>query len=165
MTYADFVAAAATCRTEAEFRNSPFFSRHGRAIDELFLTPRAIDAPCDQRPSPLAELSIVHWNIEKGKQLDRIIRRLRDEPRLRDADAWCFNEVDDGMARTGNRDLAAELARELSATGFFLPTYIECTKGLPGERDAPGENRLGLHGLAILTRRPVREVAVLELPG
>ncbi|MDZ4804592.1 MAG: endonuclease/exonuclease/phosphatase family protein [Candidatus Eisenbacteria bacterium] len=164
MTYPDFVAASGACRTEAEFRNTPFFHAHGGALDELLRTPRPIGGPPGQRLPPSAELSLVHWNIEKGKQLGRIRQRLREEPRLRDADVWCLNEVDDGMARTGNRDIAAEVADELGAAGFFLPTYIECTKGLPAERIVPGENRLGLHGLAILTRRPVRNVTVLELP-
>lgn len=163
MSYADFVAAAGTCRTEAEFRKSPFFQEHGAALEELLQTPRLIGAAAVPKPSS-PELRLVHWNIEKGKQLDRIRQRLREEPRLRDADVWCFNEVDDGMARTGNRDVASEIARELGAMGYFLPTYIECTKGLPAEREAPGANRLGLHGLCILTRRPIMDVAVFELP-
>ena len=54
--------------------------------------------------------------------------------------------------------------RDLYRAGFFLPTYIECTKGLPEERLAPGNNRLGLHGLCVLTRRPIRDVTVIELP-
>ncbi|HEX7880576.1 MAG TPA: endonuclease/exonuclease/phosphatase family protein [Candidatus Eisenbacteria bacterium] len=167
MSYADFVRAAAAVRTEAAFRALPFFRTHGAALDALLVTPRPVgDAARSSAPSasPPRTLSVVHWNIEKGKELDRLRRRLRDEPRLRDADAWCLNEVDDGMARTGNRDIAAELAEVLGAHGFYLPTYIECTKGLPAERLVTGENRLGLHGIAVLSRRPIREVGVLQLP-
>jgi endonuclease/exonuclease/phosphatase family metal-dependent hydrolase len=107
---------------------------------------------------------VVHWNIEKGKQLERIVARLTQDPYLADADVYCLNEVDVGMARSGNRDVAAVLADALQCDSVFVPNYIECTKGPHEEAHAPGENELGLHGLAILSRHPFTRAWAVALP-
>jgi endonuclease/exonuclease/phosphatase family metal-dependent hydrolase len=181
----DFVTAARPFRTEAEFRASPFFARHGAPLEALLLTPRPVGGPAPAGGATVAApgfaappaavppsadrdgapLRVVHWNIEKGKAFEALLERLGGDPDLANADAWCLNEVDDGMNRSGNRDVAAELARHLGASGFYLPNYIEATKGLADERRIPGENARGLHGVAILTRRPVRDVRVVPLPN
>lgn len=166
LTYETFVAEAARHRTDAGFRASLFYRRHGAALDHLLSTPRPIDPPCHAAPRPPdGTLRVAHWNIEKGKELPLILRHLREDPGLAACDVFCFNEVDDGMNRSGsNADVAAELAAALEAPAWYLPTYIECTKGLPLERRLPGENSRGLHGVAIVSRRPVRELRSIELP-
>lgn len=169
--YADFLRAALACRTEAEFRRSPFFVRHGEELERLLLTPRVTSAPgadsgrearagSDDRP-----LRVVQWNIEKGRSLEGIARRMLDDPWLRDADVYCLNEIDRGTARGGNLDQPRALAAMLQCAAIDLPCYLECTRGVGPDLLVPGEHRLGLHGLAILTRLPVLGTSATSLPA
>ncbi len=67
------------------------------------------------------------------------------------------------MARSGNRDVARTLARELGLRYAFAPCYINLAKGAGHEYDAQGENELGLHGNAILSRYPLERARVISL--
>ncbi len=177
MPYTTFREAALSCSTEAEFRNSDYFRQHGTRLREFLETPQVFSNP---NPNPNHEpaepaaahgpadlpLRVVQWNIEKGKELDRIRERLTQEPDLARADIYCLNEVDWGMARSaGNADIARELAEALGCHWVYLPCYLECTKGpLEDEMQAPGDNERGLHGLAILSRHPIRDARGGPLP-
>ena len=46
-------------------------------------------------------IRLVSWNIEKGKRW-RLLEKCLDSESIRTADVLCLNEVDDGMARSGN---------------------------------------------------------------
>ena len=59
--------------------------------------------------------------------------------------------------------VAEELARELGMAEVFAPCYIALGKGSGIERRSEGENRFGLHGNAILSRYPIRDVRVIAL--
>lgn len=164
--YSEFVRAAQECRTEEQFRGSPFFTKHGTALEHLLRTPQIALYP-NPRPSehPHDRLRVVHWNIEKGKQLARIVHRLTSDPILRDADVYSFNEVDVGMARSGsNAHVPQVLADALGCHYAFVPSYLECTKGPNEEALAPGENARGWHGLAILSRLPIEGARAIPLP-
>ena len=167
--YADFLRAALACQTEEEFRRSPFFLRHGEELERLLSTPRVTPAPGDdagregRSGSDDRPLRVVQWNIEKGRSLEGIARRLRDDPWLRDADVYCLNEIDRGTARGGNLDQPRALAAMLQCAAIDLPCYLECTRGVGADLLVPGEHRLGLHGLAILTRLPVLGTSVTSL--
>jgi endonuclease/exonuclease/phosphatase family metal-dependent hydrolase len=110
-------------------------------------------------------LRVLQWNIERGRELEGIIRRLREDPWMCRADLLLLNEVDCGTARGGNDDQARRLAAALGMHHAWLPTYIECTKGTGVELDAEGENSLGLHGLAILSRWPITAARAVALPS
>ena len=56
----------------------------------------------------------VAWNIERGIRLERVIQSLQEHPALANADVLLLSELDWGMARTGNRFVARELAQELN---------------------------------------------------
>lgn len=164
--YHDFVRAAMECTTEAEFRRSAFYRWHSASLERLLDTPRIVAHPSPRPPEHSPErFRIVHWNIEKGKQLDRIVERLRSDSLLADGDVYSINEVDVGMARSGNNaDVAQVLAEALGCHHAFVPSYLECTKG-PGEESlAPGENTRGWHGLAVLSRWPIESARVIPLP-
>ncbi|MCA9727723.1 MAG: hypothetical protein KC729_08565, partial [Candidatus Eisenbacteria bacterium] len=166
IAYRAFVEAASSCRTEAEFRASRFFRENGEALESVLSKPQ-IEAHPATRPSGRDDdrLRVVHWNIEKGKELPLIIRRLTTDPVLRAADLYCLNEVDVGMARSGgNAHVARVLAEALGCHSVFVPSYLECTKGPGAEAEAPGENRRGWHGLAILSRIPIESARVVALP-
>lgn len=164
VSYREFVDAAASARTELAFRRSAFFARHGAALLRVLSTPRIVAAPrAEARRSDV--LRVVHWNIEKGKELAGLERRFREDPELRDADLVTLNEVDRGMLRAGaNADVAAALAATNDWHRVYLPSYLECTKGVNEELRLPGENTEGLHGLCILSRWPILEARMRPLP-
>lgn len=138
--------------------------RHCRDyLDDLFSTP--VYFPCPEaRPRLNDFLRLVQWNIEKGKRFDAILRTLREHPRLSTADLIAINEADLGMNRTGHRFVARELGEALQMHVVFAPVYLELTKGFGSELNLPGENIAALQGNAILSRHPLRESRVIELP-
>jgi endonuclease/exonuclease/phosphatase family metal-dependent hydrolase len=107
----------------------------------------------------------VAWNLERGSRLDQQVDALRRDPRLAHCDLLLITEADAGMARSGNRMVAEELARELGMAQVFAPCYLALGKGSGVERDATGVNRFGLHGNALLSRYPIREARALALPN
>jgi endonuclease/exonuclease/phosphatase family metal-dependent hydrolase len=109
----------------------------------------------------------VHWNLEHGNQYVRIEREVLTNSDLCDADLVLVNEVDIGMARSGNRDVAAELAGALSLHGVFAPLFLETTLGRDDDvrLAATRENQEGLFGMAILSRWPVSGARIVELPS
>ncbi|HKQ58754.1 MAG TPA: endonuclease/exonuclease/phosphatase family protein, partial [Candidatus Eisenbacteria bacterium] len=126
--------------------------------------------PPGREPEPARDpgrLRAVHWNIEHGNWYPMVETALASDPRLAGADLVTLNEVDLGMARAGNRDVAADLARALGLHAAWAPLFLETT---PGRHDdahaAAGQaNHEALFGLAILSRWPFRSARIVELPG
>src|SRR5262245_38093088 len=118
-------------------------------------------------PMPAAEDGIraVAWNIERGMQLDGVIQSLQQIPALANADLLLLSELDWGMARTGNRFVAREIAAALQMNYAFAPCYVALTKGAGLEKHAAGENAESLHGNALLSRFPIQRVHSLALPN
>jgi endonuclease/exonuclease/phosphatase family metal-dependent hydrolase len=86
---------------------------------------------------------------------------------LRDADLVLLNEVDLGMARAANRDVTADLAKALGLHAVFGALFLELT---PGRDDdlrfaARRENQESLFGVAILSRWPVTNARIVDLPS
>jgi endonuclease/exonuclease/phosphatase family metal-dependent hydrolase len=109
-------------------------------------------------------MRIVTWNIEKGKRWELLERCLAHES-IRSADVLCLNEVDDGMARSGNRRIASEIGKRLDMQVVFGQTFKELTKGFGDELFAPGENTTAIQGNATLSRFPVLDVKNVLLPS
>lgn len=151
--------------TLGELERSPFWKTHG---DEILGLLRRIQSgvfvgPAAE-PKDAGRVRIIHWNIERGKNYSAILHNLQEHPEMKEADIILLNEVDVGMARSGNRHTARDLAEALGHSWSFSPSYLELTKGIREELLAPGENEDSLHGLAILMRgEPVR-VQRVELP-
>jgi endonuclease/exonuclease/phosphatase family metal-dependent hydrolase len=108
---------------------------------------------------------VVSWNVERGAQFDSLIRILRENPTLQSADVLLLSELDWGMARSGNRFVARDMAIALGMNYAFAPFYIALTKGAGVEKHAEGENAESLHGIAILSRYPLRRVHSICLPN
>ncbi len=116
------------------------------------------------RPAPeRAFLRVASWNVLRGAELEGITAYLRETPGLSDFDVLLLNEVDLGMARSHNSDVAAELSEALGVHHVFGNSYVCLDLGdtrdkaeLAAREDAPS-NQLGLHGNAILSRHPIRE--------
>lgn len=163
------IAAARNAPTAEAFHRSPFYRVHGPGLERWLRTIRG-GAPGttpqegpDTRPEN--RIRLVHWNIEQGKRWDRLVRAIRTDPRLAEADLWTVDEVDLGTARTQNRDVARELARLLGLYWVWVPNYLELTKGPGQDALAPGENEIGLHGVALFSRWPLEEPGCADLPS
>ncbi|HLH32222.1 MAG TPA: endonuclease/exonuclease/phosphatase family protein [Terriglobia bacterium] len=116
-------------------------------------------------PSSPSPIHAVAWNIERGMRLDGIIHFLQEHPLLAGADVLLLSELDWGMARTGNRCVAGELAEALEMNYAFAPCYLALSKGAGIERHAAGDNQESLHGNALLSRFPIRRAHSLALPN
>src|SRR5262245_63207356 len=116
---------------------------------------------------PPGRLRLVHWNLEHGNRFDAIARALETHPALVGADLVTLNEVDLGMARSGNRDVARELAARLGLHGAWAALFLEGTRGRDddGLTALPNDNTECLFGLAILSRGPVTAARLVPLPG
>jgi endonuclease/exonuclease/phosphatase family metal-dependent hydrolase len=110
-------------------------------------------------------VSALAWNIERGIQFDGIVDALINDERLNGKDLLLLTELDDGMARSGNRFVAKELAAALGLQFAFAPVYIALQKGSGVEEFAEGENTNSIHGLAMFSRFPMKNVHAIPLPN
>jgi len=111
---------------------------------------------------------VVHalaWNIERGNRFDGIVEALKNHEGLKDKDVLLLTELDYGMARSGNRFVARDLAEELKLNYAFAPCYIALQKGSGIEEYVAGENTKSLHGLAMFSKYPMRSVHAVPLPN
>ncbi|MFY9573182.1 MAG: endonuclease/exonuclease/phosphatase family protein [Blastocatellia bacterium] len=146
-----------------ELLRSSFYREHRDELTGLLDAPRVHRAG-EVTPRLRSFLRVVEWNIERGLRLDGIVEVLNAHPVLRFADLMLINEVDDGMLRSGNLNVARELGRALSAHAVFGAEYLELTKGAGDELRLAGENTRSLHGNAILTRHVFSSPHIIRLP-
>jgi len=150
------------CRSTRELLASPVYQHLEPIIREVLGTP---ETGCFWRANPPVRTGyrLVAWNLERGIELDRQIDALQSHPYLREADVLLLTETDLGMARSGNRNVAREIARALGSYYAFVPCYLNLAKGSGLEYHAEGENELGLHGNAIVSRYPLRNARAVFL--
>ena len=146
-----------------DLRRSEFYREHRAEIRQLLDEPQVYQFP-DARPRLRSFLRVVEWNIERGAHLEGIIETLNTHPVLRFADLLLLNELDDGMIRSRNLNIALELSRSVEAHAVFGAEYLELTKGAGFEAALAGQNTRALHGNAILTRHPFDNIEVIRLP-
>jgi endonuclease/exonuclease/phosphatase family metal-dependent hydrolase len=123
---------------------------------------------CEKQAPKRAAQSVVRalaWNLERGIQLDGIIDALKNHDALNDRDILLLTELDHGMARSGNRFVAQEIADALCLKYAFAPVYIPLQKGSGVEAEMPGENSLSLHGVALMSPWPLKNVHAIPLPN
>ena len=149
--------------TFEDLRRSDFYREHQSELRMLLDHPRIYECP-GAKPRLRSYLRVVEWNIERGARLEGIVKSLNFHPVLRFADLLLLNELDDGMIRSGNLNVAFELSRALQAHAVFGTEYLELTKGIGDEVRLVGENTRALHGNAILTRHKFSNPQVIRLP-
>jgi len=110
-------------------------------------------------------VSVTAWNIERGNRFDGIVEALRHHEKLKDKDLLLLTELDYGMARSANRFVAQSLAKELNLNYAFAPCYIALQKGSGVESDVAGDNTKSLHGLAMFSKYPMKNVCAVPLPN
>jgi endonuclease/exonuclease/phosphatase family metal-dependent hydrolase len=150
--------------TRSALIHSAFFQQHRSHLDAII--DQIWHQPCPQaRPRVRDFIRLTQWNIERGLHLDAICDIFQNHPILQYSDLITLNEVDIGMNRTGNRNIAFELGKRLGMHACFVAEYLEMTKGIRAEAELPGSNREALHGNAILSRYPLRNLRAVRLPS
>jgi endonuclease/exonuclease/phosphatase family metal-dependent hydrolase len=138
--------------THQEFESA--FER-SQALHAVELQPPPASAPAKD------ELKIVFWNAERLKYLEPSVALLGGQG----ADVLLLCEVDQGMARSGNRHTIAETAARLEAGYVFGVEFVELDLGDARERGwhANETNAAGLHGGGIVSRHPLLRPALIRL--
>jgi endonuclease/exonuclease/phosphatase family metal-dependent hydrolase len=107
---------------------------------------------------------VAHWNILHGIGYEQILHALTHEAPLANVDFLSLNEVDLGLARSGNRDVAFDLARALGMHAVWAPLFLELEGGHLTVRSVQRqEQRESLFGLALLSRYPLGTARRVEL--
>lgn len=157
-------------KTEALVRKlklDPVLKNHFNEIAGLLHSCGEVYSPkvAPPTPSDTKPFRAVCWNIERGKNFSGILKTLQQHPHLQNADFYFLTEVDWGMARSHNRHITADLGKALGYFAYFAPSYYNLSKGHGAERQAEGENEVGLHGKALLSRYPLARVRSVPLPN
>lgn len=127
--------------------------------DDIELITFAMEYRRPERPAPRPERRFVRavtWNVERGNRLDGLKAFLLSRPEITSADIVLLNEVDIGMARSGNRNVAAEVAAALGFEHVFGNSYLCISHGDVRDGVHDIENEVGMHGNAILSRYPIK---------
>ncbi len=119
--------------------------------------------PPDTSSGP--DIAALAWNIERGNVLGGIVEALKNHEHLNDKDILLLTELDYGMARSGNRFVAREIAQALNINYAFVPVYIALQKGSGVETESEGENTLSIHGLAMFSKWAIKNVHAVALPN
>ena len=156
------IAGLARCQSTPELIVHPLYRRLEPTIRKILETPETGSFAADSAP-PLPRYRILAWNLERGIELDGQLEAFRKHEYLRTCDVLLLTETDVGMARSNNRAVAQTLAGELGMHYAFSPCYMNLAKGSGVEYDAQGENELGLHGNAVLSRYPLTRIRAIPL--
>lgn len=118
-------------------------------IENSIASPSA----CSIESNPSHSLKVIAFNAERGKYWHQFGEMLQANGSLSHPDVIILNEMDIGMARSGNVHTARKLAYELGMNYAWGLEYVELTNGNADEQAATKgvDNSLGLHGNAILT--------------
>ncbi len=154
--------ALATCGSSRELFRHPAYEEKALLVKRVLETPETGDFT--ERAAPVRpSYRFLAWNLERGIQFEGQLEALRSHEYMKSCDVLLLTETDVGMARSGNRRVAQEMAEELRLHYAFAPCYLNLAKGAGIENDVTDQNQLGLHGNAILSRYPLRSVRAVHL--
>ena len=159
---APYLPELGRCRSTAELLASATYRSIRPAVETVLESPEIGDFTAGAAP-PRPSYRLVAWNLERGIEYEGQLREFRRHPYLSSGDVLLLTETDVGMARSANRAVAQDLARELEMHYAFAPCYLNLSKGAGVEHDSREENDLGLHGNAILSRYAIRNVRLVHL--
>src|SRR5260370_5060861 len=154
---APYSPALAACRNGAELWGSDLYRELEPYIRRVLDTPETGSFAHGEAPAR-PRYRFVAWNVERGAQFDGQVEVLREHPYLREADVLLLTETDAGMVRSGNRNVACDLAHALGMHYAFVPCYLNLTNGSGIEPKLLGANDFGLHGNALRSRYPIANV-------
>jgi endonuclease/exonuclease/phosphatase family metal-dependent hydrolase len=154
-------AALQKIHRRRDLERDPLWARIGEEVRRVCAAVEEGHRPGKLRP--LDGLRVAAWNIQRGRRLDQLRRALTADPILAAADVLLLVEVDCGMARSGNRNVARELADALQMSYAFGVSYLVLEDDI-GENPDGRANGLALAGAAVLSRVPIRRVENVDLP-
>jgi len=106
---------------------------------------------CEAAPASSAKkLHVLVWNIDRGYRLPEVAAAIRKQG----SDVCLLQEVDLNARRTGRRDIAAGLARDLGMNFVFGDAFQELSQG---SSDEPARQ-----GQAILANSPLEATRVIR---
>jgi endonuclease/exonuclease/phosphatase family metal-dependent hydrolase len=154
-----------------EYRNS-VQERANEIIERGLPKPsETISWELERHPEKQAEssenptFSIATWNIKKGMELEQIIAELNEHG----PDIACLQEVDWDCARTGNKNIALEIAEECGYRYMSFSTEFVEVQGDDDVMPYAGKKALedmhggGLVGRATLSKYPIKETTCINL--
>lgn len=148
---------------KSELIASTEYKKYQPYLDKLLTTAQTFTAT-NAQPILNGFIRLAHRNIEKGKHLDAVINTFLTHPILQYADIISLNEADVGMNRSHQTHVAQALGKALKMHVVFAPCYLEFSKGYGDDLLMEGENTTALQGNAILSRYPILNPRVIELP-
>ena len=159
-------AALGRFRTRREWLAAPEGAALVTRLDRHLDRVRRFAPPPPSRAASFTRraIHVVHWNVLHGAAYERIEAALRGVPGLAGADLVSLNEVDLGLARSGNRDVAFDLAATLGLHAAWAPLFLELGAGYrtPASIAAQPQGEC-FFGLALLSRWPLGKVARVRL--
>ncbi len=155
--------AAPTLEERAAFRTlEKSEAVHRKLIADLTCMNR-VEARVEGPLQPLHfPLTVAAWNLERGLFVEASADRLADQR----AGIVLLSEVDDGMARTGQRAVAQDIALRLGQGCAFGVEFLELGLGSKREQALCGDdatNDKGFHGNAVLAAAPLLAPAMIRL--
>lgn len=160
----------ADIRKRKQLLRHPLYRTHHGEITRLLSDLEWDVRPERYRPAdaskarPSNEIRAVAWNIERGKRFGGLSRLLTDDSTLSEADLFFLTEVDVGMGRSGNRNVARELADQLGTGYVFANHHLVLSPGDWNEQLHGEANTLAMHGSALLSRYPITRFVSVALP-
>lgn len=130
---------------------------HMQALRQFL--PEILEPECDNSFSKTgnAPFRAAVFNMERGHYMDETIALFRYGALLAGLDVILANELDWGMARTGNLHTTREFAKALGMNYAYGVEFLLAKAGQKG-------NREGFHGNAILSKFPLQRVKLIHLP-
>ena len=109
--------------------------------------------------APRSTLKVVAWNAERGTHY-QVFSSFSSN-----ADIVILNEMDWGMARSGNVHTTPLMADQLEMNYAYGVEFMELTNGNAGEINATVGliNDVGYHGNVVLSKWPIVETKVIRL--
>ncbi len=145
------------------FLKSAIYNQHKQEIESV-LNGIEWDNSVIETSTPKDVIRILTWNIERGKKLEETIAFIKSSEILSQTDIFLAIETDNGMGRSGNKNIAKELAEALGMNYCFAPSYIVLGKGAQGETNHNEKNTLALHGTSILSKYKILEAHHVPVP-
>jgi hypothetical protein len=117
----------ARCRSTLEILGHPVYPSIEPTLKKVLTTADVGSSASAE--APLKDLyRVVAWNLERGIELEGQLEALNFHEYLRGADLFLLTETDVGMARSGNRGVAREFAKELELHYGFASCYLNLAR-------------------------------------
>ena len=149
-------------RKRRALERSPLWAEIGGEVERVLDGLERVDHPGATPPD--RTLRAVAWNIQRGTALDELKRAFTADPELARADVLLLSEVDVGMGRSRNRNVARELAETLGMSYAFAVSYLVLEDDHLENPDGIA-NTLALAGNAILSRAPILRAVAADVPA